>query len=153
MSPPAGAPAAETAAPVPASPPSSSSSTPTASPKPSGGWDRLVEKYRRDHRHPVNHWLHVGVGWPMVGASLLLLPFRPLWSAGLFLGGYATMFTGHFVFEKNTPTILKHPSTPFVIAWAVIKNIVRPGRAASFLKTPDRSPDGKRDESPSPPAG
>jgi hypothetical protein len=33
------------------------------------------------------------------------------------------MFTGHFLFEKNTPTILKHPSTPFVIAWAVIKGI------------------------------
>jgi hypothetical protein len=33
------------------------------------------------------------------------------------------MFTGHFLFEKNTPTILKNPSTPFVIAWAVIKGM------------------------------
>src|SRR5438445_323866 len=25
--------------------------------------DRFVAKYRDDHRHPVNHLLHVGVGW------------------------------------------------------------------------------------------
>ena len=68
----------------------------------------LVEKYRADHQHPVNHFLHVFVGWPMVTAVL---------------GAYAFMFTGHFLFEKNTPTILKNPSTPFVIAWAVIKGI------------------------------
>ena len=85
---------------------------------------RLVEKYRRDHQHPVNHVLHVGVGWPMVGASLFLLPFRPLWSLGLFLGGYVFMFGGHFLFEKNLPTILKHPSTPFVMAWAVTKGLL-----------------------------
>ena len=31
------------------------------------------------------------------------------------------MFFGHFVFERNIPTILKQPSTPFVIAWSVIQ--------------------------------
>jgi hypothetical protein len=86
-------------------------------------FDRLVAKYRVDHTHPVNHVLHVYVGWPMVAAALLLLPFRPWWSLGLFLGGYAFMFFGHFAFEGNTPTILKHPSTPFVIAWSVIRQI------------------------------
>jgi hypothetical protein len=89
----------------------------------SANFERMVAKYRGDHTHPVNHVLHVFVGWPMVGAALLLLPFRPWWSLALFLGGYALMFTGHFVFEKNTPTILKHPSTPFVVAWAVIRGI------------------------------
>jgi hypothetical protein len=46
------------------------------------------------------------------------------------------MFFGHFAFEKNTPTILKHPSTPFVIAWSVIRGLcgglvrlATPGRA------------------------
>lgn len=86
-------------------------------------FDRLVSKYRQDHSHPVNHFLHLFVGWPLVAASIVLLPFRPLWSLGLFLLGYALMFLGHFGFERNTPTILKHPSTPFVIAWAVIKRI------------------------------
>src|SRR4051812_28150716 len=95
------------------------------SPTPSDTWfDRLVARYRKDHTHPVNSFLHVGVGWPMVALAIVLLPFRPLWSLGLFLGGYALMFAGHFVFEGNTPTILKHPSTPFVIAWAVIRGLL-----------------------------
>jgi hypothetical protein len=84
---------------------------------------RLVEKYRADHQHPVNHFLHVFVGWPLVAGGLLILPFRPLYSVGLVVAAYIFMFSGHFVFEKNTPTILKHPSTPFVIAWAVIKGL------------------------------
>ena len=85
--------------------------------------DRFVAKYRSDHTHPVNHVLHVGVGWPMVALALLLLPFRPLGSLALFLGGYALMFAGHFLFEGNRPTILKHPATPLVIAWAVIRGL------------------------------
>jgi hypothetical protein len=102
---------------------------------PASKFERLVAKYRRDHTHPVNHVLHFGVGWPMVALALLLLPFRPLWSLGLFLGGYALMFTGHFVFERNTPTILKHPSTPFVIAWAVIRGL---GEGLARLASPSR---------------
>ena len=82
-----------------------------------------MAKYRQDHSNPVNHFLHVGVGWPMVAAAVLLVPFRPLWSLALVPAAYAIMFFGHFVFERNTPTILKHPSTPFVIAWAVIRGL------------------------------
>ena len=72
---------------------------------------------------PGQHVLHVFVGWPLIAAALLLLPFRPWWSLGLFLAGYALMFFGHFVFEKNTPTILKHPTTPFVMAGSVIRGL------------------------------
>ena len=94
-----------------------------------------MAKYRQDHTHPVNHFLHVGVGWPMMAAAVLLLPFRPLWSLGLFLLAYAIMFFGHFAFERNHPTILKHPSTPFVVAWSVIRQALRrvgpPGDSAS----------------------
>jgi hypothetical protein len=81
----------------------------------------LMAKYREDHTHPVNHFLHLGVGWPMAAAAVILVPFRPLWSLGLFLLAYAIMFLGHFAFERNTPTVLKHPSTPFVVAWSVIR--------------------------------
>ncbi|HWE38187.1 MAG TPA: DUF962 domain-containing protein [Isosphaeraceae bacterium] len=93
--------------------------------------DRFVANYRKDHAHPVNSFLHVGVGWPMVALAVVLLPFRPLWSLGLFLGGYALMFSGHFLFEKNLPTILKHPTTPFVIAWAVVRGLA--GGLARFV--------------------
>jgi hypothetical protein len=85
---------------------------------------RLSEQYRRDHQHPVNHFLHVGVGWPLAAAAVLLLPFHPLWSAGLFALAYAIMFTGHFVFEQNLPTVLKHPTTPFVVAGTVIRRLI-----------------------------
>lgn len=86
-------------------------------------FEALVSKYREDHTHPVNHVMHVGIGWPMIAAAVLLVPFKPLWSLGLFLGGYAVMFAGHFLFEGNIPTILKHPSTPFVMAWSVIRGL------------------------------
>jgi hypothetical protein len=99
-------------------------------------FEQMVAKYRADHTHPVNHVLHVYVGWPMVAAALLLALFRPWLALALFLSGYALMFFGHFAFEKNTPTILKHPTTPFVIAWAVIRSLfgglvrlTTPGRA------------------------
>lgn len=94
--------------------------------------DGFVAKYRQDHTHPVNHVLHLGMGWPMCAAAVLLLPFHPLWSLGLVLGGYALMFAGHFLFEGNRPTILKHPSTPFVIAWAVVRGL---GLGAARLVT------------------
>ena len=94
-----------------------------SAPATSSQFDRLVASYRRDHTDPVNHVLHVFVGWPMVALAVLLVPFRPFWSLGLFLGGYALMFLGHFVFERNVPTVLKHPSTPFVIAWAVVRGL------------------------------
>ncbi|MEA2630127.1 MAG: hypothetical protein QOE66_346 [Chloroflexota bacterium] len=102
---------------------------------PASKLDRFVAKYRQDHRHPVNHVLHVGVGWPLCALAVILLPFHPPWSVGLFLGGYALMFFGHFVFEKNVPTVLKHPSTPFVIAWAVIRGL---GTGLLRLVTPSR---------------
>jgi hypothetical protein len=85
--------------------------------------DRFVEQYRREHQHPVNHFLHVGAGWPLCAIAVVLLPFRPFWTAALFAAGYALMFFGHFVFEKNIPTIFRHPSTPFVISWAVIRGM------------------------------
>jgi hypothetical protein len=94
----------------------------TATP-PDTRFGRMVENYWRDHTHPVNHVLHVGVGWPMVALAVILLPFRPLWSLGLFLGGYAVMFFGHFAIERNVPTVLKQPSAPFVIAWSVVRQI------------------------------
>jgi hypothetical protein len=38
----------------------------------------------------------------------------------LFIAAYAIMFLGHFVFERNMPTVFKQPGTPFVIAYSVI---------------------------------
>ena len=117
-----------------------SASTKTASPVVESGRSvkrpmGLADRYRHDHRHPVNHFLHVGVGWPMAAVAVVLLPFRPLWSLGLFVAAYAIMFLGHFVFERNIPTILKKPSTPFVIAYSVIRGLLG---GLARLATPSR---------------
>jgi hypothetical protein len=85
-------------------------------------------RYRQDHSNPVNHFLHVGVGWPMAAIAVILLPFRPLWALGLFASAYAIMFFGHFVFERNIPTILKDPTTPFVVAFSVIRKMLQAAR-------------------------
>jgi len=71
----------------------------------------------------------------MAAVAVILLPFRPLWSVILFIVAYAIMFAGHFVFERNVPTVLRQPSTPFVIAFSVIR-----GLWGSFLRlaTPHR---------------
>ena len=60
----------------------------------------------------------------MVAIAVILLPFRPFWSLGLFMSAYAIMFFGHFVFERNIPTIFKDPSTPFVMALAVVRQML-----------------------------
>ena len=54
---------------------------------------------------------------------LLVVFFHPLIAACLFLGGYAILFIGHFVFEKNVPLILKDPRAPFVAAVVVFSRI------------------------------
>jgi hypothetical protein len=89
-------------------------------------WTRpawLGARYCQDHQHPVNHFLHVGVGWPMAAIAVILIPFRPLWSVFLLTAAYAIMFVGHFVFERNVPTVLRQPSTPLVIAGSVIRGL------------------------------
>jgi hypothetical protein len=84
----------------------------------------LTDRYRQDHRHPINHFLHVGVGWPMAAVAVVLVPFRPLWSLVLFVFAYVIMFAGHFLFERNIPTIFKQPSTPFVVAYSVMRTLL-----------------------------
>lgn len=102
------------------------SASPAAAPpivEPVSRFDRIVSSYREDHQNPINHLLHVGVGWPIMAVAVLLVPFRPWWSLGLFFLSYAIMWAGHFLFERNLPTIFKQPTTPFVIAWSVIRQI------------------------------
>ncbi len=96
---------------------------PTLEPAAGSRFDRLVAQYHEDHSNPINHFLHVGVGWPIMAAAVVFVPFRPLWSVGLFVLSYAMMWFGHFVFERNLPTIFRHPSTPFVMAWIVSRDL------------------------------
>jgi len=86
--------------------------------------ERMAASYREDHQNPINHILHVGVGWPIAAIAVIVAPFRPLLGLELFALAYLVMWTGHFVFERNLPTVFRHPTTPFVMAWTVIRQIV-----------------------------
>ena len=110
--------------------------TTAAEPKSPTKLERFMLKYREDHKNPVNHVLHVGVGWPLCALGVMALPFRPWWTLGLFALGYAFMWFGHFVFEGNLPTVFRHPTTPFVMAWAVTRGLVE---GAFRLVTPGRA--------------
>lgn len=99
--------------------------------------NRLVAQYREDHQNPINHVLHVYVGWPLCALGVILLPLSPWYTPAGFVAGYAVMWTGHFVFEKNLPTVFKHPTTPFVMAWAVIKGLLG---GLARLVLPQRAP-------------
>ena len=86
--------------------------TAPASPATGSRFERLVAKYHEDHSNPVNHVLHVWVGWPIMAAAVVLVPFRPLWSLGLFVTSYAIMWTGHFVVRTQPPNDLPAPDHP-----------------------------------------
>lgn len=101
----------------------------------SSRFEQFVVKYRLDHRHPVNHALHVYVGWPLCALGVILAPFSLGWTLGLFAAGYVFMWAGHFLFEGNLPTIFKHPATPFLMAWAVIRGLAE---SAARLVMPRR---------------
>jgi hypothetical protein len=89
---------------------------------------RLRSRYHEDHKNPVNHFLHVGVGWPTAAIAVIMLPFKPGWALGLFALAYAIMFIGHFVFERNIPTIFREPTTPFVMAFTVVRRMLEAAR-------------------------
>jgi hypothetical protein len=124
--------------------PAMSESTLDAPPRPAFSEAKLngagmPSRYRQDHRNPVNHFLHVGVGWPMAAIAVILLPFRPLWGLTLFASAYAIMFLGHFVFERNIPTIFKEPATPFLVAFAVIRRMLEAARHFHITINPFRA--------------
>lgn len=98
----------------------------------SGSRRSLVEEWERDHRHPINRLLHFYVGMPLVGVGLFLLLLLDWRGLLAILAGYVAMFTGHFVFEGNVPTILRTP-LGFVGAgvYVIERIVVRPlGRLA-----------------------
>jgi uncharacterized membrane protein YGL010W len=69
--------------------------------------EAALDRYRRDHQHPVNQALHA-IGIPMIAASLLVLPFNPLVAAAMFVLGWILQFVGH-AFEGKRPTFLSDP--------------------------------------------
>lgn len=67
----------------------------------------FLEKYRRDHTHPMNKATHA-IGIPMIVISLPVVFFDWKWAVGLFVLGWIFQFIGH-AFEGNKPSFLSNP--------------------------------------------
>ena len=96
------------------------------------GLKSFEARFRKDHQHPVNRWLHF-VGQPLVAVGLLLLFFYWQWGLLCILAGYALMFTGHFLFEGNLPGVLQNPGYVLIASLAAIETL---GRGLSSLRLP-----------------
>jgi uncharacterized membrane protein YGL010W len=67
----------------------------------------FLEKYRRDHTHPMNKATHA-VGIPMIVVSLGVVVVNWRWGVGLFVLGWILQFIGH-AFEGNKPSFFSNP--------------------------------------------
>lgn len=69
----------------------------------------FIEVYRfyaRNHRTVGCRVTHL-FGVPLIALSFLLLPKRPKASIALGALGYSLQILGHYVFEKNTPVLIR----------------------------------------------
>jgi uncharacterized membrane protein YGL010W len=67
----------------------------------------FLEKYRRDHTHPMNKATHA-LGIPMIVASLPIVFFNWQIAAAMFVVGWILQFIGH-AFEGNKPSFFSSP--------------------------------------------
>jgi uncharacterized membrane protein YGL010W len=84
-------------------------------------WEEYMREYAEAHTQRGTKLTHM-FGIPMILASLPVLPINPPLSAGLFVGGWALQFIGHYVFEKNDPKFFGDPLNLLVgVAWAAVE--------------------------------
>ncbi|MGE5703595.1 MAG: Mpo1-like protein [Clostridia bacterium] len=82
----------------------------------------FMEKYKRDHQHPVNKLTHA-IGIPMIVISLPLFFWDWKWALGLFILGWIFQFIGHF-FEGNPPSFFKNPIFLLVGPLWIVKRLI-----------------------------
>jgi uncharacterized membrane protein YGL010W len=75
--------------------------------------------YREQHRTVGCKITHM-FGVPMIVASLPTVLFAWPAAAGLFVGGWALQFMGHYVFEHNDPLFFAKPTDPYTYLSAVV---------------------------------
>ncbi len=67
-----------------------------------------ISIYRNEHAHFGTKLTHM-VGIPMIVASLPTAVVNPPLAGGMFVGGWALQFAGHYFFEKNKPSFFADP--------------------------------------------
>jgi uncharacterized membrane protein YGL010W len=67
-----------------------------------------MSQYEKEHTQFGTKLTHM-VGIPMIVASIPAAFVNPPVAGGLFVGGWALQFIGHYVFEKNKPAFYGDP--------------------------------------------
>ena len=73
-----------------------------------GTLKRYLDQYASEHTKLSTKLTHM-VGIPMIVVSIPAVFVNPLVAAGLFAGGWALQFAGHYLFERNSPSFFSDP--------------------------------------------
>jgi uncharacterized membrane protein YGL010W len=82
----------------------------------------LMERYKRDHQHPMNKLTHA-IGIPMIVVSLPMFVWDWKWALTLFVIGWIFQFIGHF-FEGNPPSFFKNPVFLLIGPLWIVKRLI-----------------------------
>lgn len=84
--------------------------------------DRLAQeraKYEAHHTTTGCKITHM-IGVPMIALSVPVFFFSRKGAAALFGAGWVLQFSGHLIFEKNSPVFLEDPLNPYTYAAALL---------------------------------
>ncbi len=77
-------------------------------PRPKQTLRQYMAVYAKEHTQLGTKLTHM-VGIPMIVASIPTVFVNPPAAGGLFVGGWALQYVGHYVFEKNKPAFYSDP--------------------------------------------
>ncbi|MDP9000654.1 MAG: DUF962 domain-containing protein [Myxococcota bacterium] len=77
-------------------------------PRPQRTLREYLSQYEKEHTKLGTKLTHM-VGIPMIVASIPTAFVNPPVAGGLFVGGWALQYVGHYVFEKNKPAFYGDP--------------------------------------------
>jgi hypothetical protein len=77
--------------------------------------------YEAAHRNAANRFIH-HVGHAIAVIGIVAAPWHPANGAGLILIAFLLSWTGHFVFERNTPAFFE-PAANHSVSGSGIKKI------------------------------
>jgi uncharacterized membrane protein YGL010W len=77
-------------------------------PMPQRSLREYIAQYQKEHTKLGTKLTHM-VGIPMIVASLPTALVSPPAAGGLFVGGWALQYIGHYVFEGNKPSFYSDP--------------------------------------------
>ncbi|MFL9925647.1 DUF962 domain-containing protein [Herbaspirillum lusitanum] len=76
--------------------------------------------YLSEHSHRKSRQLHfLGSTLALLCLIMLMLTHSLWWLLAALICGYGLAWSGHYVYEKNRPTSLRHPVYSFIGDWVM----------------------------------